>query len=59
MSRSDLTSPSDPAQDAAFVAAVEAGQASLDSGRGIPYEDVRRWMLSWGTEKKLPPPERP
>ncbi|QYF87148.1 CopG family ribbon-helix-helix protein [Brevundimonas sp. PAMC22021] len=28
------------ADDAAFHAAVEAGLASLDAGRGVPHEDV-------------------
>jgi len=41
----------------AFRAAVDAGVA--DAGRTVPYEDVRRWLLSWGTENELPPPECP
>ena len=45
--------------DAAFVAAVEEGLADLEAGRTVPYEDVRRWLLSWGTEGELPPPECP
>jgi predicted transcriptional regulator len=45
--------------DAAFAAAVEAGVASLDAGRGVSYEDVRRWLLSWGTTDELAPPECP
>lgn len=44
---------------AAFVAAVEEGLADLDAGRTVPYEDVRRWLLSWGTENELPPPTCP
>lgn len=47
------------AEDAAFVAAVNEGIASLDSRGGVPYEDVRRWLLSWGTENELPKPECP
>lgn len=42
---------------AEFEAAVREGMASLDAGRGIPYEKIRRWLLSWGTENELPPPE--
>jgi predicted transcriptional regulator len=45
--------------DAAQIEAVEAGLASLDAGRSIPYEAVRRWLLSWGTDNELPPPECP
>ncbi len=49
-----------PAADAdnhAFQAAVEQGMASLDAGRSVPYEDIRKWLLSWGTDKELPAPE--
>jgi len=46
-------------QDAEFAAGVEAGKASLDAGRSVPYEAVRRWLLSWGADKELPPPECP
>jgi len=41
----------------AFVAAVKEGIASADAGRAVPYEDVRKWLLSWGTENELPKPE--
>lgn len=41
----------------AFVAAVERGLASADAGRTVPYEDVRKWLLSWGTKDELPKPE--
>lgn len=44
---------------AAFVAAVEEGIADLEAGRTVPYEAVRRWLLSWGTENELPPPSCP
>ena len=50
---------SPPAEDAPFKDAVEEGLASLDAGRSLPYEKVRRWLLSWGTDKELPPPECP
>ncbi len=44
---------------AAEIAAVKEGLADADAGRTIPYEDVRRWLLSWGTDSELPPPECP
>jgi predicted transcriptional regulator len=47
------------ADDVAFRQAVADGVASLDAGRSLPYEDARRWLLSWGTEDELPPPECP
>jgi predicted transcriptional regulator len=48
--------PDDPDTEA-FVASVKRGLASADAGRTVPYEDVRRWILSWGTENELPKPE--
>lgn len=41
---------------AAFIKAVEDGIADADAGRTAPYEDVRRWLLSWGAETELPSP---
>ena len=52
--RSPAPAPDD--DTAAFVAAVEDGIADLDAERTVPYEAVRRWLLSWGTETELPPP---
>lgn len=48
----------DPDDDtAAFLKAVEEGVASLDAGGTVSYDDVRQWLLSWGTEKELPKPK--
>jgi predicted transcriptional regulator len=44
------------ALDPAYVAAIEAARAEVDAGNTVPYEDVRRWLLSWGQEKELPRP---
>jgi predicted transcriptional regulator len=43
--------------DDALRAAVAEGLADDAAGRTIPYEDVRRWLLSWGTDEELPPPQ--
>jgi predicted transcriptional regulator len=45
------------AQDAEMRAAIEAGLQSLDAGQSVPYEDVRKWLLSWGSDKELPAPK--
>ncbi len=42
--------------DPAYVKAVKAAQAEVDAGRTVSYAKVRRWLLSWGTKKELPPP---
>ena len=48
---------SSPEEEAAFLAAVDEGIADADAGRVIPYEKVRAWLESWGTDNELPPPE--
>ena len=54
-----MAEPARPIPDdddtAAFIKAVKDGIADADAGRTIPYEDVRCWLLSWGTETELPP----
>jgi predicted transcriptional regulator len=40
-------------------ASVREGIEDADAGRVTPYEKVRRWLLSWGSDKELPPPECP
>jgi predicted transcriptional regulator len=42
--------------DPAYVKAIEEAQAEVDAGKTVPYEKVRRWLLSWGTGKELPRP---
>ena len=35
-----------------------AVREALDDPRpSIPFEKVKKWLLSWGTENELPPPE--
>lgn len=46
------------AERAAYADAVREGITDADAGRTVPYEDVRRWVLSWGTDDELPPPDR-
>ena len=45
-----------PELDPAYVAAIEQARAEADAGKTVPYETVRRWLLSWGTDKELPRP---
>ena len=46
-------------EDAAFRLSVEQGLVSLDAGHTVPYEEVRRWMLTWGTENEQSAPKCP
>jgi predicted transcriptional regulator len=48
--------PEDDPETAALRAVVAEARASLDKGQYIRHEDMRRWLLSWGTENELPPP---
>jgi predicted transcriptional regulator len=57
MAEANPTTPAPSEDAAALEAAVEAGKASLDGGKGIPYERVRRWLLSWGTSEEALPPK--
>lgn len=44
---------------AEYLAAVDEGLADAKAGRTVPYEKIRRWLLSWGSGKELPPPKCP
>ena len=44
---------------AEYLAAVDEGLADAKAGHTVPYEKVRRWLLSWGSDKELPPPKCP
>jgi predicted transcriptional regulator len=43
--------------DQAAVDAADAeGLADLEAGRTISWQAVERWLLSWGTDNRLPAP---
>ena len=46
-------------KEAAYLAAVDEGLTDIKAGRTVSYEKVRRWLLSWGSDKELPPPNCP
>ena len=49
--------PSDnPAVERAYKAAIDEARADVDAGKTVSYDEVRRWLLSWGTKKELPRP---
>ena len=57
MSKPAKAKPEIDSEEAEYLAAVDAAIAEADAGKGIPYEKIRRWLLSWGTDKELPPPK--
>ncbi|MBF0269295.1 MAG: CopG family ribbon-helix-helix protein [Alphaproteobacteria bacterium] len=40
-----------------YLAAVDEGRQAARAGRTIPHEEMRAWLLSWGTDHELPPPK--
>jgi predicted transcriptional regulator len=35
---------------------IEKADAEFRHGKSIPHGEVRRWLLSWGKKRELPPP---
>ncbi len=42
--------------DEAEERALLEAEAELDAGKSIPWDDVKRWLESWGKADELPPP---
>jgi predicted transcriptional regulator len=40
------------------VAGIKRAIASLDRGEGIPHEQVKDWVTSWGSNGERPIPKR-
>jgi len=38
------------------VAGIKQAMASMDRGEGVPHEQVRKWVRSWGSRKERPAP---
>ena len=43
------------------VAGIKSAMASLDQGKGIPHQQVKEWVASWGSdsERRTPKPATP
>lgn len=53
----DPASIFDPEDEDAEERALLEAEADIAAGRTVPWEDVKRWLESWGTPTELPPPE--
>jgi predicted transcriptional regulator len=42
--------------EAAEAAADARAEADIAAGRVIPHEEVKKWLLTWGTPEEGPPP---
>ena len=40
------------------VAGIKGATASLDRGDGIPHDQVRDWVASWGSANETPAPKK-
>lgn len=40
-----------------LLAEIRQGERQIDSGHYIRHEDMKEWLLSWGTTRELPPPK--
>jgi predicted transcriptional regulator len=57
MSKAIQSRQREDGEAAEFEAAVRQGLAEAEAGKGISYEKIRRWLLSWGSDRELPPPK--
>jgi predicted transcriptional regulator len=40
-----------------LLAEIRQADSQVNSGHYIKHEDMKAWLLSWGTEHELPPPK--
>jgi RHH-type rel operon transcriptional repressor/antitoxin RelB len=40
------------------VSGIKRAIASLDRGAGVPHQQVKDWIASWGSENERPIPKR-
>lgn len=46
----------EPEELGGLLRSVGEAEAAIDRGAYIRHEDMRRWLLSWGTDNELSPP---
>ena len=39
------------------LAKIDQGIRDADAGRLVPHDEVKRYLQSWGSKRKLPPPQ--
>jgi predicted transcriptional regulator len=52
---SDQTIPAEEARR--LLAEVRQADRQVKSGHYLKHEDMKAWLLSWGTDRELPPPK--
>jgi predicted transcriptional regulator len=46
-----------PLDEATEAAADAAADAEIETGKGVPHERVRKWLLKVAKGERVPPPE--
>ena len=45
------------AEQELLAAEIRQAERQVDAGHYIRHEDMKAWLLSWGTDHELPPPK--
>ena len=40
-----------------MLAEMRQADRQVEAGHYVPHEDMKAWLLSWGTDQELPPPK--
>ena len=40
-----------------MLAEIRHADRQVKSGHYVAHEDMKAWLLSWGTDRELPPPK--
>lgn len=40
-----------------MLAEIRQADRQVESGHYVKHQDMKAWLLSWGTERELPPPK--
>jgi len=59
MAAKSQSAPKESQDRKEYLEAVDEGLADAKAGRTVSYKKIRRWLLSWGSDKELPPPKCP
>jgi len=52
-----MLDPNSISSDEDGDATLLAAEADIAAGRTVAFDDVERWLKSWGTNSELPAPE--
>ncbi|HAZ09466.1 MAG TPA: hypothetical protein DCZ01_13335 [Elusimicrobia bacterium] len=44
------------ADQESYAALLDQAEHDVEAGLFVPHDKVARWLLSWGSDRELPPP---